>query len=125
MKKKLVPVIVVSLVALLLVLVCCSTESAPVPTPHTYRVIYRVGGFASKASLTYETASGTEQRTVTLPWETAFDVKRGQFVYLSAQNETDRGSVTAEIIIDGSSWKTATSTSEYGIANVSGSVGED
>ena len=113
-----------AIVVIALLLVACSTGPAPAPTPHTYRVIYRVGGFASKASLTYETASGTEQRTVTLPWETAFDVKRGQFVYLSAQNETDRGSVTAEIIVDGASWKKATSTSEYGIANVSGSVGE-
>ena len=118
--------IILPLLVLLLAILACGSKAPPTPTIQSqYAVIYRVNGFASKASLTYETADGTEQRTVNIPWEMKFTAKRGQFVYLSAQNETDRGSVTAEIIIDGSSWKTATSTSEYGIANVSGSVGED
>ena len=110
-----------SLIALMLAILACGSE---VSTPSQYVVTYRVTGDIARASLTYETAEGTEQRTVNVPWEMKFTAERGQFLYLSAQNEEDRGTITAEILLGGEEWKKATSDGAYAIASVSGSAGE-
>jgi len=99
--------------------------STPTPPP-TYEVKYRVTGTAARASLTYETPSGTEQQQkVKLPWYITFDATLGQFAYLSAQNEGESGNVIVEILVDGLPWKKATSSGAYSIASCSGSVGRE
>jgi len=114
--------IILPLLALILVILACGSE---VSTPSQYAVTYRVTGDIARASLTYETADGsTEQRTVNVPWEAKFTVEGGQFLYLSAQNEENRGIITAEILLDGKEWKKATSDGAYVIATVSGRIGE-
>jgi len=91
----------------------------------TYRVKYRVGGTTSKASVTYENAQGgTEQMDVSVPWQkTIGTVERGDFLYLSAQNQNDSGSITCEIWVDGKMWKHSISSGAYVIASCNGLAG--
>jgi hypothetical protein len=90
----------------------------------TYEVIYKVTGTASRASLTYNNEQGgTEQTEIAIPWEKQFTVKRGEFLYISAQNEGETGSVTCEIWVDGNKWRESTSSGAYKIASCSGSAG--
>lgn len=95
-------------------------------TPATYRVKYRVSGTTREASVTYNNAQGgTEQRDVSVPWETSLTVKGGHFLYLSAQNQQDHGSIVAEILVNGKTWKKSESSGAYKIASCSGSAGSD
>jgi hypothetical protein len=110
------------------------TPRPPTPTsrataaPVVYDVEYRLGGTAKRASITIANETGgTEQRdsvSVTT-WTKAFQAKRGQFVYLAAQNKADRGRIRCEIWVDGELWKEAESAGAYAIATCSGSVGRE
>jgi len=69
----------------------------------------------------------TEQHdNVPLPWNTEFsvDIKKDSyfFAYISVQNNSMSGNVTATIFIDGEEFKSATNTGGYVIATASGSV---
>ncbi|MGP8243860.1 MAG: hypothetical protein ACLQVN_04995 [Bryobacteraceae bacterium] len=89
-------------------------------------VAYEARGTAGRVSLTYTNASGgMEQQTVTLPWNKDFGVPRGTMLYLSAQNENERGTVTARIYVNGDVLQEAESSTPYGIASVSGTVNPD
>jgi hypothetical protein len=86
----------------------------------TFKVTYRVKGTAGSAKLTYRNAEGgTVQTSVRVPWESSFDTKGGSFLYVSAQNEGTSGSVTCEIVLDGESRTTSTSSGAYVIAECS------
>jgi len=60
------------------------------------------------------------------PWSYSFEVNNPEygyfFVYVSAQNQQDSGTVTASIYVDGLLYKTSTSTGAYVIATAYGSV---
>ncbi len=89
----------------------------------SYKVTYKVGGTADRASITIQNASGgTEQKSVSVPWSTSFEGRPGQFVYLSAQNKSEYGTVKATIELNGTTVQEASSNEEYGIASVSGSI---
>ncbi|HNT76392.1 MAG TPA: hypothetical protein PKH77_15360, partial [Anaerolineae bacterium] len=95
-------------------------------TPTTYRVTYKITGTASRASLTYQNAQGgTEQTVVSIPWKESLIVESGDFLYLSAQNEGEFGSVTCEIWVNDVKWKESTSQGAYVIATCSGSAGRE
>jgi hypothetical protein len=101
-----------------------SSSTPNYSAPTTYRVTYKVTGTASRASLTYENEQGgTEQTEIRIPWQESMTVKRGAFLYLSAQNEGESGSVTCEIWVDNVKWKESTSSGAYVIASCSGSAG--
>ena len=101
-----------------------SSSTSDYSAPTTYSVIYKITGTASRASLTYENEQGgTEQTVVKIPWQKSMTVTRGAFLYLSAQNEGERGSVTCEIWVDNVKWKESTSSGAYVIASCSGSAG--
>ena len=92
----------------------------------THQITYRVTGTASRASLTYENAQGgSEQLDVSVPWLKDFRFEAGAFVYISAQNQGEFGSIGCEIYLDGKKWKQSTSQGAYAIATCSGSAGED
>ena len=107
-----------------------STYSAPVPSaptlPATYEVAYKVGGTCGRASMTYANSQGgTEQTTRSLPWTQAYyTMGRGDFAYVSAQNERNAVNIYCEIFVNGVSWKKSSSSGGYSIASCSGSVGE-
>lgn len=89
----------------------------------TYKATYHVAGSASEASLTYQNESGgTDQKKVSLPWTYSFNGSPGDFLYLSAQNEKDYGTVTAEIKLNGKTVQSAETNDDYGIASVSGRI---
>ena len=109
------------------ILVACDDDDSWDSGSPTYRVKYKVGGTTSQASVTYQNAEGgTEQMDVRVPWEkTIGTVERGGFLYLSAQNYEDSGSITCEIWVDGRMWKHSTSSGAYVIASCNGSAGRD
>lgn len=105
--------------------------SVPRPTsaPTTVDVTYRVTGRAVRGSATLENATGnTEQKNISSsagsfdakPWVMAFTAERGQFVYISVQNGTDKGTIACEILINGVVKESAESDTDYGIAQCSG-----
>ncbi len=88
-------------------------------------VRYSVDGTARSVDITMQNRTGnTEQLSdVSLPWD--LDVGAmgcGDFVYLSAQNQGDTGTVTCEISVGSAVLETATSSGSYVIASCSGSV---
>jgi hypothetical protein len=87
---------------------------------------YRVAGTALAAQLTYANATGgTEQHTVNLPWSSdIFPTSADEFLYISAQNQGEYGSVVVEILVDGVVWKTSESSGQYCIADASGAYGQ-
>ena len=66
---------------------------------------------------------GTSQfADVATPWAYEFESTKDAFVYVSAQNQQNNGSVTVTIYINGDVFKTSTSTGAYVIATASGSI---
>lgn len=96
------------------------TSCAP---PEPVRVVYNVTGSAGSASLTIQNAQGgSEQMTVGLPWTRSFTAPPGTFVYVSAQNQDDHGTIACEITADGVTVQSANSSGAYVIAGCSGST---
>jgi len=95
----------------------------PPPPPAAPNVEYRVSGSAYSVFITYvNKTEGTSQEYSNTPWSYSWSgAKSGQFLYVSAQNQWDTGSVTVEIYKNGNLFKTSTSTGAYVIATASGS----
>lgn len=110
---------------LLLVLIfiagCDSVEEED--RPRAYRVDYHVKGTAEEVFVTYANSNGgTSQVTAPVPWSTGFQAMSGHFLYVSAQNSGDKGTVITEIAIDGKAYKQSQSEGAYVIASSSGSL---
>ena len=90
--------------------------------PIVYQVKYEITGSTTSVNITYENEQGgtSQVAEANVPWLTTFQRVKGSFVYLSAQNKLDEGTVTVTIYRDGSSFKTSTSTGGYVIATASG-----
>jgi hypothetical protein len=94
----------------------------------TPSVIYKVFGSANRAFLTLSTPTGQSQQTASLPLFNRtgsaglifHDFSPGDFVYVSAQNKGDSGSVTCQILVDNVVISTNTSYGGYGIATCQG-----
>jgi hypothetical protein len=101
-------------------------NNAPIApaAPRTNVVIYNVDGLdgAARASLTYTNEQGGTQQedNVALPWRKALSVPRGQFVYVSAQNQDGYGGVSCDIRVDTQLFKHSESRGAYVIASCSG-----
>jgi hypothetical protein len=90
------------------------------------RVIYRVEGSAFQAKITYanETNGNT---TVTsgsnehghMSWSETVTLPAGSMAYLTAQNQSDSGTVVAEILYQGYLVKSSESSGAYCIATAS------
>lgn len=91
-------------------------------SPTSYSITYRIeGAGTSKASVTYQNASDdTEQADIVLPWSKTFDARPDAFLYISAQNDADHGTILCEILINGKIVKQSKSTGAYVIATCSG-----
>jgi len=97
------------------------------PATTSFSVTYEVSGSASKVDLTYNNAqNGTEQLgDKSIPWSKKYTMEFGDFMYISAQNQGETGSVTCKIKVDGVVVKQSTSSGAYVIATCSGSAGYD
>lgn len=94
------------------------TRSAPAAAALEYRVT------GSRASLTYSNCSaGTSQiGAANLPWSfTCTSIPTGQFLYISAQNTGDSGTITVQIYKRGVLYRESSSTGAFVIATASGS----
>ena len=92
-------------------------------------VLYEVEGTARSVSLTLEAPSGTQQgsnKAVPLKTDSGngirMEFERGAFVYISAQNEGESGTVTCRITVDGEVISENTSSGAYTIASCDGSA---
>ncbi len=111
----------IPIVLLLSLVACGGSSSSPDPS---FDVEYRVTGSAGRAMMTYENRTGgTEQITTNVPWSYNFSTSEsGKFLYVSAQNQNDSGTVRVQIFVDNVLYKEATSTGAYVIATASGST---
>ena len=102
-------------IAAMLLIAGCSLER---------EVRYEVTGTAALVDITIENSSGgtSQYSDVAPPWAYDFSAMVDDFIYVSAQNATSTGSVTATIKIDGDVYKSSTSSGAYVIATASGSV---
>lgn len=87
-------------------------------------VNFKVTGSATDYFVTLTGPDGNTTQYGSVGSGTSWSAKayEGNWVYLSAQNNTDQGSVTVTITVDGDVFKTATSTGAYVIASVDGDV---
>lgn len=111
--------------ALALLIGGCGGGDNKQPEPIIYSVEYVITGvFAgNNANVTYSNSTGgTEQKNVIFPGSIKYPFfPVGGFMYISAQNQTSSGSISVEIKVNDVHYKSATSTSAYGIATTSGS----
>jgi hypothetical protein len=86
-------------VAVLAIIGCDDSTN---PDSKTYDVSYRVSGTAPSVNITMTNQSGgtSQFSDVSLPWSHSFSGKSGDFVYLSAQNQGQYGTVTVKILRD-------------------------
>jgi len=85
-------------------------------------VMYEITGSAERVFVTLSNPTGgTEQHDyVYLPYRYAFTSFPESFVYISAQNQGDSGTVTVSIYVNGKRFKTSSSSGAYVIATASG-----
>jgi hypothetical protein len=102
-----------------------SSRRAPAPVAVPLVVHYEVeGDGASSASLTLQTPTGTSQQTADLPVKNKSGgeglifsgFSRGDFLYVSAQNQDEYGSVTCRIKVGDTVVSENTSSGAYQIA---------
>ena len=106
-----------------------SSQQATSPAAPQLRVTYEVDGTASTAGVTASTPTGTEQHDINIPLTNTSGVagvshvaQRGEFLYLSAQNQGSEGTITCRITLDGEVVSENSSSGEYGIASCEFSV---
>ncbi len=100
------------------------------PRPKPTKVVtdrfvrYAVAGTAKRVSITLSNATGgTEQYgDCPVPYDYQFRAEKGTFLYISAQNQGDSGTVITTIWVDGKRFKESKSSGAYVIASASGSV---
>ncbi len=133
------PVWVVVVIAILVVLYFVgqndTTTSTPTQTPSagTITVEYEVIGTDAcspacrlRADLTLENDSGgTDQHdNMPLPYRTTWrGFGLGDFVYISAQNQGESGTLACAIYVNGAKVFTASASGAYSICTASGAVG--
>jgi len=89
----------------------------------TRNVKFEVKGTTPKVSVTIGMEDKTEQyANVDVPWSKSVRMEKDQFVYLSAQNMREGGTVHVIIWVDGRIFKEASSSGSYVIASVSGTL---
>lgn len=108
---------------------CGGDSSSTTPSYSGPVVVYEITGTAEKVSITLSNATGgTEQSQVPLkfgktsiPWQESYYSFPSHFLYISAQNQGEYGTVTVSIYVKGKLFKTSTSSGAYVIATASGS----
>ncbi|MBA7669777.1 hypothetical protein ES703_77911 [subsurface metagenome] len=110
---------------LILFLLCLSCELTGPSGPTIYNVEYEVTGFPpNKVDVTFENESGgtSQYSNVSIPWSYSFEREEGEFVYISAQNQGESGSITVTIYKNNNILKSSTSSGAYVIATASGTL---
>ena len=122
-------------IAILLIAACalsaCGGGDEPAKAPPVFAVTYKVEGLGLgnvTANATYSAGPGiTRQDKVKTPATLPaifgapqpIFAQAGEFLYISAQNDSSSGGVSVSILVDGKSIGTASSSAPFGIATVS------
>ena len=108
--------------AVVTVLAACSLGDDDEKAATSGAVLYEVTGTACRVNTTYENAGGgtSQESNRPLPWQYGFNAGAGTFVYISAQNQCDTGTVIATIYHRGVVFKQSVSDGAYVIATASG-----
>lgn len=86
-------------------------------------VVYRVTGTGAYVDLTYRNKSGgTDQKSVSTPWEYKFTGNPGDHLYISAQTDKYGTPIKAEILVGGRVLYQGGASKEHGIATASGQL---
>jgi hypothetical protein len=118
------------IVAVIVIVGIATCLMSPSPEPsgpsHTSlpTVIYKISGTAERVDVTLSNAGGgTEQYSnVYVPKQYSYYSFSDDFVYISAQNQGEYGTVTVSIYVDDVLFKTSTSSGAYVIATASGLI---
>lgn len=91
---------------------------------YVYEIEYKISGTATSVDVTLNNSNGgTEQYdNVSVPHTYSYKNFNDDFVYISAQNQGESGSVTVKIYHRGALFKSSTSSGAYVIATASGSI---
>ena len=82
---------------------------------------FEISGTAESVDITYRIGNSTSQeKNVKLPWEYELHANRGDFLYLSAQNNGKTGTVYVRISKNGMYLESSQSEGAYAIATASG-----
>ena len=103
---------------LLLLLISCKSKN------DTHNVRYSVSGNAPSFDITYQNKDGGTSQVsgASSGWSYNFVGMNGDFVYVSAQNDADHGTVTVTIYVDGNVYKNSNSSGAYVIATADGTL---
>ena len=105
-----------------------TTDTQTIPTYTGPEVIYEITGTAMSADVTLSNATGGTEQFSNIQWshvtgapgyEYTYESFPASFLYISAQNQGESGSVTVNIYYEGNLIKTSTSTGAYVIATAS------
>jgi hypothetical protein len=111
-------VTILGCLALLGLLASCSSSTSN----GSPAVAYEITGTASSVSVTLSDPTGDTKQynDVSVPHTYSYSSFPGNFLYISAENQGDYGSVTVTIYVDGKIYKTSTSSDASPIATASG-----
>lgn len=87
--------------------------------------MYKIEGGTNLASITYQNSQGgtSQINDSPVPIDIVLnDMNKGDFVYVSAQNKRNTGSIIVRILVDSVEWKKSASSGAYVIATASGSL---
>ncbi len=122
MKKLAIGCGVIAVLAIAIIIGVCASAGNELSKDHDVK--YEVTGSAQSADITYQNEDGgtSQLSDEPLPWSISFKGDAMDFVYVSAQNKGETGSVTATIYKDGEQFKSSTSSGAYVIASADGSL---
>jgi hypothetical protein len=119
---------IITVIFIIVGIAMCVLSPSPESSTPSYttlpEVTYKITGTAIKVDVTLNNdTGGTEQYgNVYLPREYWYPLFSDDFVYISAQNQGEYGTVIVSIYVDGVLFKTSTSSGAYVIATASGLI---
>lgn len=113
---------VIVLIGLAVIIGVCLSAGNELSKDHDVK--YEVTGSAQSVDITYQNEDGgtSQVSDVTLPWSITFTGDTLDFVYISAQNQGETGTVTVTIYRDAEQFKSSTSSGAYVIASADGTL---
>ena len=113
-------------VCVLLAILSGGGDSGGNPISGKYKITYHVEGTANTASVTYTNEQGgTEQRDVSLPWDSAiYEMEIGDFASIVTQSQDYSSTIICIIEINGKILKRSESSGDFVIATCTSLLGD-
>ena len=124
MKLRIAGIVITVVAASLWIGTCLAlgTDNSPSCSSSPDTVRYEVSGTAESVDISLSNAMGgfEQYKNVRLPYSVSYSDYRDDFVYISAQNNGDSGTVNVAIYVNGKLFKSSSSYGAYAIADASG-----